>query len=321
MRTRLFSSPIVRCFSTSLAVSVLLLASSASWRASADDLGTVGIFFAQLYDPQRLPSHLGPLAVMQVMEGSPATKAGIHSGDLVIAINGAPVGGHEFADLLRKDIHGPIGGTVRLTVVKFDGSQSELALIRMPYPPHTNPVSDPFVYSVPGSWSTDPRYQFPLPFAPKLAYHGIEDVFFSPNFDYTDTPEYHSYLFFQWLDGTHVLSAEQVQSDMETYFRGLAEERGQNYGFTPDLSKVIATYKEDSATSRTFGGAAAQAFSGTVDIWDTHGKVIPLNSEVLVSSCGTSDKTILFFGASLEPRDGDMWKEIDAIRDTFRCNR
>jgi hypothetical protein len=39
----------------------------------------------------------------------------------------------------------------------------------------------------------------------------------------------------------------------------------------------------------------------------------------MISTCGTPDHTAFFFGMSLEPRDGSMWKEIDAIRDTFRC--
>jgi len=108
---------------------------------------------------------------------------------------------------------------------------------------------------------------------------------------------------------------------MLVYFRGLAEERGRNYGFTPDLSKVSASYKEDAAASRKFGGAAARTFSGTVSIWDTHGKVITLNSEVVAATCPGSNHTTLFFGMSLEPRDGDIWKQLDTIRDTFRCNR
>jgi hypothetical protein len=300
---------------------LILLASATPRRASADDRGSIGIFFAQLYDPQALPSHLGPLAVMHVVEGSPAEKAGIHCSDFVIAVNGVSVTGRDFNDILNKDIHGSIGGTVRLTVVRFDGSQSEITLVRAPYPPQINPASDPFAYSVPGSWSTDPRYIFPLPWWPKIPYHGFEDVFFSPDFDETNSPEYHSFIFFLWLDGTHMLSAEQLQSDAIAYFRGISEQRGRNRGFTPDLSNVTATYKEDAAASRTFGGATARAFSGSVNIYDREGKVIHLNSEVLISSCGTADHTIIFFGMSLEPRDGEMWNQIEAIRDTFRCKR
>ena len=310
----------VRHFLTTLVAFLILLVLAAAGQAAADDRGTVGLYLFQLYDDQQ-SNHRGPLAVMHVVEDSPAAKAGIHCSDFVIAVNGVPVPGQEFSEILKKDLHGPIGGTVRLTIARFDGSQSEVTLVRAPYPPHVNPASDSFAYTVPGSWTADPRYRFPLPWSPTLAYQGFEDLFFSPNFDQIDSPEYHSYLFFLWLEGAHMLSADQLQSDMVTYFRGLAEERGRNNGFTPDLSKISATYKGDRVAPPTFGGASARAFNGTVTIWDTHGKLITLNSEVLISACGTPDHTAFFFGMSLEPRDGEMWKQLDAIRDTFRCSR
>jgi len=310
----------LRGFLTSLVASLLLVAFVTPGRASADERGSVGLYLRQLYDDQQ-SNHRGPLAVMHVVEDSPAAKAGIHCSDFVVGVNGIAVPGREFSEILNNDLHGPVGGTVRLTVARFDGSQSEITLIRAPYPPHSSQASDPFSYVVPGSWSTDPRYVFPLPWWPKIPYKGFEDVFFSPNFDQTDSPEYHSFLFFLWLDGEHLLNAEQLQSDVLAYFRGIAEERGRNYGFTPDLAKVSANYTEDATTSPTFGGAAARAFSGKINIWDTHGKIIALNSEVLISSCGTSDHTGFFFGMSEEPRDGEMWKQVDAIRDTFRCRR
>jgi hypothetical protein len=161
-----------------------------------------------------------------------------------------------------------------------------------------------------------------LSWAPTLPYHGFVDLFFAPNFDQTDSPEYHSYVIFMSLEGKQVPSAEQLQSDMLTWYRGLAVQRGGNYKFTPDLSRVSVRYKEDSAPSPTLGGTATRAFSGTATTYDTHGKIITLNSEVrMISGCGTSNNTVFFFGMSLEPRDGDMWKQLDAIRDTFRCGR
>jgi len=315
-----FSSQIVRFFA-SLAVFLTLVVSSAPLRASADDRGMLGIVARQLFSESE-PNHRGVLAVMHVVEDSPAAKAGIHCSDFILAVNGVPVPGREFSDIVNKDINGPVGGTVRLTVARFDGSKSEITLVRTPFPPHTNPPSDPFVYVVPGIWSSDPRTPFPVSWAPTLPYHGFVDLFFSPNFDQTDSPEYHSYVIFMSLEGKQMLSAEQLQSDMVTWYRGLAVQRGEAYKFTPDLSKVSVTYKEDSAPSRTFGGTATRAFSGTATIYDTHGKIITLNSEVrMISGCGTSNNTVFFFGMSLEPRDGDMWKQLDAIRDTFRCSR
>src|SRR4029077_17963364 len=195
------------------------------------------------------------LAGMHVVDDSPAAKAGIHCSDFIAAINGVPVPGREFSDILNKDLKGPVGGTVRLSIARFDGSKSEITLVRTPMPAHVNPASDPFGYLVPGSWSADPRVAFPLPWASTLSYHGFVDLFFSPNVDQTDSPEYHSYVIFMSLEGKQVLSAEQLQSDMSTWFRGLAVERGGTYKFTPDLSKVSVTYKEDSAPPRTIGGA------------------------------------------------------------------
>jgi hypothetical protein len=315
------SLPTIRRVFGIFAIALLFLACSANWRILADEPGGIGIVLVQLYDPGNEPTHLGPLAVMHVVENSPAARAGIRCSDFVTAVNGVPVAGREYSEILKNDLHGPVGGTVKLKVSRFDGSQSEITLIRAPFPAHTNQPADPFTYNVPGSWSTDPRYIFPLPWWQEIPYKGFEDIFFSPNFDDTGSPEYHSFLFFLWLDGTHMMNAEQLQTDALAYFRGIATERGRNYKFTPDLSKVSATYKEDLAGSQKFGGAPARTFSGVLNIYDTHGKVITLNSEVLISICGTSDHTVVFFGQSLEPRAGEMWKQIDALRDTFHCGR
>ena len=302
------------------AILVMLLAWPRPWRVWAEEPGTLGIVVRQIFSERQF-NHRGPLAVLQVTDDSPAAKAGIHCGDFIFAVNGVPVPGRELSEIMEKEIDGPVGGTVRLTIARFDGSQSEITLVRVPYPPHVNTASDPFVYVVPGVWDNDPRYKFPLPWAPTLSYHGYVDLYFSPNFGRTDSPEYHSYVFFMSLEGTHMMSAEQVEKTMATWFRGLAVERGGNFGFTPDLSKVSGSYEEDSAAARTPGGGEARAMRGTENIWDTHGKVITLNSEVLILNCAASNSTAFYFSASLEPRDGPMWKQLHAIGDTFRCAR
>src|ERR1035438_8120744 len=73
-----------------LSIVSLVLAAASPGFATSDDRGTVGIFFAQLFDDNRLPSHRGPLVVLQVMDESAAAKAGIHSGDFVIAVDEVP---------------------------------------------------------------------------------------------------------------------------------------------------------------------------------------------------------------------------------------
>ena len=210
---------------------------------------------------------------------------------------------------------------MRLTVASAVGADTEVALVRVPYPPHASQPSDPFAYLIPGGWRTDPRYPFPLPWAPALAYKGAEDLAFAPNFDDTASREYHSYCFFWWLDGEMPFTADRLADDMTAYFRGLAKERGSSGHFTPDPGKVTARYEADAHGPRTFGGAAARSFRGQVSIYDSHGKVITLYSEVVAAFCPATNHSAAFFGMSLEPSDGDIWKPLHAIRDSFRCSR
>jgi hypothetical protein len=107
---------------------------------------------------------------------------------------------------------------------------------------------------------------------------------------------------------------------MAIYFRGLAEQRGRNNKFAPDLSKVVASYRE-SAGPDSFGRAPAKNFAGTVTLYDRHGAVIMLHSEVVTSVCAATGDTAVFFSMSKEARPAALWKQLDAVRDGFRCAR
>jgi hypothetical protein len=203
-----------------------------------------------------------------------------------------------------------------LTITGLDGTTAEHALVRVPYPPHLSPSTDPFSYVVPGSWRKDPRYTFPLPWAPLLPYQGVEDLAFAPDFDDVASPEYHSYVFLWWLEGQRAFTADQVASDMVLYFRGLAQERGRDNSFTPDLSRIAARYS-DGPTSDFAGKPASASLSGDVTIYDTRGKLIALNSRVAAAVCGAH--TAVFFSMSGEPLSAEIWRQMEGIQATLRC--
>jgi len=292
--------------------------------AAEDEPGTLGLALAQLYSDDA-PNKRGVLVTRRVEVGSAAEAAGIRVGDLIIGVNGSPVAGRDLNEISRQDFRGPAGGTVRVKVVKLDGDKAvEIALTRRPFPPHRNPETDAFSYTAPGSWRFDPRYPFPLPWAPALVRHGFEDVAFGPDFAESSAPDYHSYLFFWWLDGATPLTATQVRDDMLAYFRGISEDRGKRLHFTPDLSKVTAEYHDDTArASRPFGGkdATPRAFAGTVSLYDRDGKLITLHSEVTTTVCVAADHTAVYFAMSMQPRPAAFWRDLDAVRDSFRCAR
>jgi hypothetical protein len=287
---------------------------------AAEEPGTIGIAAAQLYSDEQ-PNKRGVLVVRRVDPGSAAADAGMRMGDIIVSVNGARVAGQDSREIARKDFNGPVGGVVRLAIAKLDGGLSEIALTRKPYPPHLNSASDPFSYVIPGNWQMDLRYQFPLPWSPAISYRGFEDLAFGPNFDDTNSDEYHSYLIFWWLDGARELTAEQLKTNMVVYFRGLAEQRGRNNHFVPDLSQVSAEYADSTQGPATLGGTAARSFSGGVTIYDRHGKVIKLHSEVITSVCEATNHTAAFFEMSLAPRPAGIWPQLDVVRDSVKCSR
>jgi hypothetical protein len=281
----------------------------------ASEPGTIGVAVNQLYSDQQ-PTKRGALIVRHVDPNSAAAAAGMEAGDLILATDGKRVFNTELKELMKR-LAGPAGTAIELSVVQIDGNLKKIVIVRKPYPPHLNPQTDVFSYSIPGNWQKDPRYNFPLPWCPGLAFKGFEDLYFSPGFDDPDSPEYHSYVFLWWLDGKQQITAPQLQADIVTYFKGLAEQRGRNNKFSPDLSRIKARYASSSSGPSTFGGAAATNFSGTVTLYDRRGKVISLYSEVS-SSYYRDGHTAVFFAMSKEPRPSALWPQFDAIRNGFR---
>jgi hypothetical protein len=284
----------------------------------ASEPGTIGVAVNQLYSEQQ-PTKRGAFIVRRVEASSAASDAGIQPGDLILATDGKPVFNSEVREVIKR-LAGPAGSSIELSVVQGDGTLKKITLVRKPYPPHLNPPTDTFSYSIPGNWQKDPRYNFPLPWSPGLALKGFEDLYFAPGFDDLDSPEYHSYLFLWWLDGKEQITAAKLQSDMVIYFRGLAEQRGRNNNFKPDLSQITAQYATSDAGPSTLGGSPANRFSGTVTLYDRHGNIISLHSEVTSSYCADGH-TAVFFAMSKEPRPSPLWSQLDAVRDGFQFRR
>jgi carboxyl-terminal processing protease len=69
------------------------------------------------------------LLVIAPLEGSPAQKAGLDSGDLIVAVDGATVDGMT-VDQARERIRGDKGTEVRLTIVRDGGRPFDVTIVR-----------------------------------------------------------------------------------------------------------------------------------------------------------------------------------------------
>jgi carboxyl-terminal processing protease len=71
----------------------------------------------------------GEVEVVTPIDGSPAFKAGVLAGDVIIKVNGESVLGQRMVDVIKK-VAGPLGSEVKLTVRHVTGDEVELSMTR-----------------------------------------------------------------------------------------------------------------------------------------------------------------------------------------------
>lgn len=91
----------------------------------------------------------------------------------------------------------------------------------------TMPTGFPFTWKAPDGWRTE-TIPFPLDFAPSLAYKGVEEIRFGPEFGKPDKLGYFTYAFVWVIEADDVPSAEQLAQDLKVYFDGLMTEVGRS---------------------------------------------------------------------------------------------
>jgi hypothetical protein len=291
--------------------------------------GGVGIFAVTLFDPDET-GHRGDLVILDVWEGSPAAAAGVQRGDVVVAIDGLSVAGKDVQQAFKEALHGRAGGKVHLGLLRpAEGLRRlEVELTRTAdFPPRQNPAFETFAYTVPRAWRLE-SYSFPLPWSPQLAYRGIEDILFVPDFADRAAAGYHALVWVWWLDGHPAVGADMLRSTLLEYFRGLSGERGKNNKFTPQLDKVAADVSAlPSGDTGASGGPAAatqtaiDAYRGEVVTYNPQGELITLQVDVELPRCPDPNHTAILFRLATRPREAPIWKDLQAVTSTFRCRR
>jgi len=177
-----------------------------------------------------------------------------------------------------------------------------------------------FTWPVPDGWRPE-TISFPLEFAPKLPYRGLEEIRFAPSFFDPSAPTYFSYAFIWWLQDRPTLDRSALERDLAAYFAGLCNAvGGKKFSFDPARFKATLA---PSAERPTWAPAAAQSFQGTIDAYDPfekgNGRALTLNVEVSTWDCPTAARRVVMFAASPRPRGDAVWKDLAEREAAFRC--
>lgn len=177
------------------------------------------------------------------------------------------------------------------------------------------PVDVPFYLPTPEGWRTE-TITFPLDFAPELEYEGLEELRFSPGMFAEMKIDFWSYAFVWWVPKETHFDADRLQTDLESYFRGLttavAEAREFDPG-EPDHDVQLAAIDSPTPDLVQWHGTAL-----TFDAFATR-KPLRLLVRIDIVPCPSQGHVAAFFQLSPQPRRHKIWEVMDNMRKGFRC--
>lgn len=151
-------------------------------------------------------------------------------------------------------------------------------------------------------------FEFPLSFAPQLAYSGIEEAWFPKNWIKKDSAAFWSYAFV-WKIKTNIpLTGQTLQSNLKTYFNGLM--RAQSNEPNPKiLNTEVITWNENKANGTS-------SWKGKIRIYDAFSSKAPLDLFLTIEQVFSKDTSVslVLFRFSPMQLDNSIWTELNRIR-------
>lgn len=167
----------------------------------------------------------------------------------------------------------------------------------------------------PDSWKKE-SFTFPLGFAPKLAFTGIEEARFAPGWSDKTSPEFWTYSFAWYVDGDINLTEKRLQTFTADYFNGLTQVVGKSKGLkTETVTESFAIFIEKVSV------AGWQFFEGKAQLFDVFfsEQEVRLNVKVKALYCEQANKHLVVFSFAPKAFDHEIWQVFEDVQTVANC--
>jgi len=182
-------------------------------------------------------------------------------------------------------------------------------------------LTQDFPYSLPSpeGWAKE-RMPFPLGFAKDLDHKGVEDLRFAPGMFKPEAPDYFSYAFLMWLEGSVPFDPASLEKDLLKYYKGLCSAVASSRKLELDLSKIAVKVDRQDKKGR-LGGEEADLSHARIDWYDpfTTGKPLTLHVEIWTRSADGGKRSCLLAIASPKEKTAPIWESLRKIQAGFTC--
>jgi hypothetical protein len=161
------------------------------------------------------------------------------------------------------------------------------------------------------------RFLIPIEFAPNIPYKGVEDIRFIPGWGDIKHPNYWSYAFLWYLDGSPDITSNMIEKNLAEYYDGLIgrniEKRKIPQNMITKTVTHFAAIKPEQGDLKTF--------TGTINMLDYMAqKPIVLHAKIHIRKCDGMDKTFVFHQLSPQLFTTQVWDFLNRLWTDFKCS-
>jgi hypothetical protein len=171
----------------------------------------------------------------------------------------------------------------------------------------------PYIFPLPQNWGTE-KINFPITFAPKIAFKGVEELRFTPGWNDSKSEEYWSYTFLWFIDGKPSFNSAILQDYLTQYFNGLYISNLKDKTATPPSNftqvqvKKVTTLPKDQET-----------YEGTIATLNfLTGQAINFNARIHIRRFAGIKHMAVLYEISPLPLGQSAWASLDAVADGFK---
>ena len=169
---------------------------------------------------------------------------------------------------------------------------------------------DVTILKEPNNWGFE-RINFPLGFAPTIAYDGFEELRFSPGWRDTESDNYFSYMFAIQINDKSNFTKAELQSFLEKYYRGLSSAVGGKEKPVDINAMTVTIQKKWNFRPKVKNYEAEVIFFDTFN----DGRKIILNMDLEVRRDKQQNKVNIITLVSTKPKSAAIWSELFAAKE------
>lgn len=166
----------------------------------------------------------------------------------------------------------------------------------------------PDVLATDSTWGKE-FFEFPIRFAQKIAFSGIEDARFPKGWGDEESSEFWSYAFGWNIDREKAISEDDMEVNLQYYFDGLLGLEGASERDEKILKTRALFIQTETLGDRVF-------YIGKIKTFDTRFTKKPMTLHVQVEQqyCKQIGKTMVLFKFSPKPFDMGIWQKLEEVK-------